>query len=275
MRLLVFALAACATAAPAPSTPESPEIARAKEQLVRVERLVEQGGLPRVRLEEAREQLAEAEDYAVLRRSLYGTVKVEDLTEPLSTEMLDSARRLVDIQQKRYNRLSKMVEQGVVARTELTPLLEELDNRRKSLIEAESRVRMWANLLDQARAEQARQQEAEQLAALATAEVVESGSGVLSTAKAHQLETDYEKVFRKELPVSARGDTSFHRMMGFDHTGRLDVALLPDSAEGQWLRLWLDRSGVPYLAFRSAVKGQASAAHIHIGPPSSKLRISD
>lgn len=275
MRLLVFALVVCASSAFAQSSPDPPEIQRVKEQVARVEKLVREGGLPKLRLDEAKELLSEAEDYAVLRRTLYGALKIEELTESLSTAMLESARRLVELQQKRCNRMSKMVEQGVVARTELTTLLEELDSRRKGMIEAESRVRLWGNLLDQARAEQVRQQEAEQLSAGAMAEAVDPGVGVLSSAKSRQLETDFERVFRKELPVSARGDTSFHRMMGFDHTGRLDVAVTPDSAEGQWLRLWLERSGVPYLAFRTAVKGQASAAHVHIGPPSSRLRTAD
>ncbi|MBI4910561.1 MAG: hypothetical protein HY820_43510 [Acidobacteria bacterium] len=275
MRLLVFALVVCATQSLVQSSQDSPEILRAKEQLTRVEQLVEHGGLPRARLEEARENLAEAQDYAVLRRSLYGSVKVEDLTEVLSREMVTSASRLVDLQQKRVSRLSKLVDQGVVARNELTPLVEELENRRKSLTEAESRVRLWTILLEQARAEQVRQMEAEQQASSIAVAEADTGAGILSPTKARQLENDYERVFRRGLPISARGDTSFHRLLGFDHTGRIDVAVGPDSPEGQWLRLWLERGGVPFIAFKTAVKGQASAPHIHIGPPSSRLRTTD
>lgn len=275
MRLLALALVVCAILTPAQQPTDPPEILRAKEQLARVEQLVEQGGLPRTRLEEARENLAEALDFAVLRRTLYGSIKVEDLTEKVSEEMVHSATRLVDLQQKRVARLSKMVDQGVMARMELTPLLEELDNRRKSLLEAESRVRLWTNLLEQARAEQHRQMEAEQQAAAVAQAEADTATGILSPLKSRQLEMDFERVFRRGLPISARGDTSFHRMMGFDHTGRIDVAVSPDSAEGQWLRLWLERTGIPFIAFKTAVKGQASAPHIHIGPPSSRLRTTD
>ena len=42
----------------------------------------------------------------------------------------------------------------------------------------------------------------------------------------------FEKKFDKPLPVSARGETAVHRALGFDHTGRIDVALAPDSTEG-------------------------------------------
>jgi hypothetical protein len=59
--------------------------------------------------------------------------------------------------------------------------------------------------------------------------------------------------------------------MGFDHTDRVDVALTPDSPEGQWLREYLEANHVPYFAFRSFVPGQATGAHIHIGPPSLRL----
>jgi hypothetical protein len=32
---------------------------------------------------------------------------------------------------------------------------------------------------------------------------------------------------------------------------------------------------VPYFLFRAAVRGKASAAHIHIGPPSLRLKRAD
>jgi len=73
------------------------------------------------------------------------------------------------------------------------------------------------------------------------------------------------------LPVSADGETAVHQAMGFDHRNRVDVALFPDTAEGKWLRHYLEASSIPYYAFRSLVVGKATAAHIHIGPPSTRL----
>ena len=59
--------------------------------------------------------------------------------------------------------------------------------------------------------------------------------------------------------------------MGFDHRERFDVAINPDQEEGRWLMRLLDRLRVPYIAFRRAVAGRATGAHIHIGLPSRPL----
>ena len=52
---------------------------------------------------------------------------------------------------------------------------------------------------------------------------------------------------------------------------RSDIALNPDAPEGVWLRSLLERLHIPYLAFRSAVAGAATAPHIHIGTGSARL----
>jgi len=262
--------------APAQTSPDPPELARAKAELARVELLVEAGGAPRNRIEQARQAVREAEDQAILRRTLYGSLKVEDLTEPLNKEMIESAHRLFDLQRQRVNDARKLADQGVLPRMALTPIIEELDRRRKTMDLAEDRVRFWNQLLEMARAEQDRQAElqAGQLAALAQSEENPS-SGILSAARERQLDREFQSMFDHPLPVSAHGDTVFHRSLGFDHTGRIDIALNPQSAEGRWLRGWLERMGVPYLAFTRAIPGQATAPHIHIGPPSLRLRVSD
>jgi hypothetical protein len=264
------ALAVCAFIHTA-AAQEAPEVMRARDELARIEKLVEAGGLPPKRLEDARALIREAEDQAVLRRTLYGALQVQDLTEPMTAEMLTSAKRLVETQQGRVERMKKLIDQGVVARTNLTPLLQELDNRQHTLALAEQRDRLWNGLLEMARAEEARQASVE-----AERELEErAGDGVIAAARLAQLEREFNKAFGRPLPVSARGDTTFHRSLGFDHTGRMDVGVNPDSPEGTWLRGWLERVNVPYLAFRGAIRGVSSAPHIHIGPPSSRLRIAD
>jgi hypothetical protein len=67
------------------------------------------------------------------------------------------------------------------------------------------------------------------------------------------------------------GQTAVHRAMGFDHSGRVDVALNPDSAEGEWLRTFLTVKRIPFFVFRQAIPGKATGAHIHIGPVSTHL----
>ena len=69
------------------------------------------------------------------------------------------------------------------------------------------------------------------------------------------------------------GDTAVHRAMGFDHRGRVDVALSPDQPEGVWLREYLTGQEIPYFAFRHAVPGKATGAHIHLGPMSTRYKL--
>jgi hypothetical protein len=254
----------------------APEVAKAKAELERIQRLVDAGGLPKNRLEQAKEALEEAEDQAILRRTLFGSLKIEELSEELTQEMSGAASRLLARQQARIGRQRGLIEQGVAPRTSLTPLLEELDARRKLLIDAESRSRLWTQLTEMARAEQARlaELEADQLETLRRAED-DPTYGLITAAKLRRLEQEFERMFARPLPVSARGDTVFHRTLGYNHTGRVDVGINPDTPEGRWLRDWLEASGVPYLAFRGAIRGVSSAPHVHIGPPSTRLRIAD
>lgn len=85
------------------------------------------------------------------------------------------------------------------------------------------------------------------------------------------LERDFMTTFGRPLPVSAHGDSAVHRAMGFDHRGRTDVAVRPDTTEGVWIRRYLTGKGVSFFAFRGAVAGKATGAHIHIGPASGKI----
>jgi hypothetical protein len=71
--------------------------------------------------------------------------------------------------------------------------------------------------------------------------------------------------------VSAFGQTPVHDRLGFNHQNALDVALHPDTAEGQAVMTWLRGQGVSYLAFRHAVAGGATGAHVHVGEPSTRL----
>jgi hypothetical protein len=85
------------------------------------------------------------------------------------------------------------------------------------------------------------------------------------------LEQFFEDRFRRALPVSALGQTPVHDRLGFDHRNALDVAVHPDSVEGQALVAWLRARGVSFLAFRGPVAGEATGAHVHIGEPSPRL----
>lgn len=77
--------------------------------------------------------------------------------------------------------------------------------------------------------------------------------------------------FGREMPISAMGQSATHDRMGLDHREALDVAVRPDSAEGRGLIAYLRHAGIPFIAFRSKVRGMATGAHIHIGRPSLRI----
>lgn len=95
---------------------------------------------------------------------------------------------------------------------------------------------------------------------------------------AHWALTDIVKVqgfftskFKHSLPVSAYGQTAVHDRLGFDHRNAVDVAVHPDSDEGQAIMAYLRNAGIPFIAFRHAVAGSATGAHIHVGYPSHRI----
>ena len=92
---------------------------------------------------------------------------------------------------------------------------------------------------------------------------------VLSDAS--KVESFFASKFRHALPISAFGQTAVHDHLGLDHRNAMDVAVSPDSAEGQGLMAYLRSVGIPFIAFRYAVAGSATGAHIHIGYPSHRL----
>ncbi len=271
-RFLACLSLACAVSLSAVET-EAPEVARAKEEAARVKALVDAGVLPANRLQQAEESLAEATDDAVLRRTLYGAVSVEELTERDTGEMVAAARRRLERQEDRISRAWKVIEEGAASRLSLEPLTEECARRQEVLSLAESRARLLKELAEMARAEQSFGEEIVSTPQ-GGAPLVErfDGSGVFRLGSLASISRAFAAQFARALPVSARGDTAVHRALGFDHRGRVDIALDPDQPEGVWLRRHLERSAIPYYAFRSALPGRATAPHIHIGPPSGRLR---
>ncbi len=77
---------------------------------------------------------------------------------------------------------------------------------------------------------------------------------------------------RRALPISAFGQSETHNRLGFDHSNSFDVALHPDTLEAQLLMSYLRSAGIPFTAFRGAIPGNATGAHIHIGYPSHRFR---
>ena len=248
------------------------ELKRMEVDRLRV--MAETGSVPRARLEQAQAELADSEDNAILRRTLYGTVRIEDFTKEQSEHMVAAATRLVERQNERYERAKQLVSEGVLARASLTAMLEDLDYRRKALDLANFRAKLVHDLSEQALAEGGLDDNGP---VLRMGRVIEryDGGGVFRESDFLRINTAFMRQFGKALPVSAKGDTALHRSLGFDHRGRVDIALNPDQREGAWLRAQLQKLRIPYYAFRAAVRGKATAPHIHMGPPSTRYRVAD
>jgi hypothetical protein len=264
--LLIFV---CASSVFAQSN-EDPEVARARAGIERFRSMVESGVIPRAQLEKAEAAVADAQDAALLRKTLYGS----ELTEDQAGDMVAAAKRRVDRRQATYEEGKKLVDNGVASILSLTPMLEDLDLSRKEFDLAESRARLTGELTRMAQAEEALDaklahapDEARDLADHY------EGDGAFNMVTFARVESDFEKEFGKPLPISAMGETAVHRSLGFDHRGRVDVAVHPDQAEGRWLLEYLVDHHIPYFAFRHAVPGKATGAHIHIGPMSTRIKL--
>ena len=92
-----------------------------------------------------------------------------------------------------------------------------------------------------------------------------------SLAEAPRIQDFFARRFGRALPVSAFGQTPVHDRLGFDHRDAIDVAVTPDSPEGHALMSFLRGAGISFMAFRGAVPGEATGAHVHIGPASRRL----
>jgi hypothetical protein len=98
-----------------------------------------------------------------------------------------------------------------------------------------------------------------------------AGSADWSLVDAGKIAKFYLARFGHALPISAMGQSTTHERMGLDHSDAMDVAVRPDTTEGQTLMAYLRKAGIPFIAFRSKLRGWATGAHIHIGRPSPKF----
>jgi len=245
---------------------EDPAVLRARLDIERLRALVDAGALPRMQLQQAEDNLGDAQDMAVLRRTMYG----QDITEEQANEMVAAAQRRLDRRQKRLDRASGLIDSGIVAKNDLPPLAEQVDFARKEYDLAVSRASLNRELVEMAHAEQIRQSRPTE-GSFSPASAHFDGAGVFTPAQFEQVSMAFERRFLKPLPVSAMGETAVHRALGFDHRGRVDVAIGPDQPEGIWLRQYLEARRIPYFAFWHAMPGKATGAHIHIGPESTRL----
>ncbi|HMV84222.1 MAG TPA: hypothetical protein PLD20_26335 [Blastocatellia bacterium] len=223
------------------------------------------------------EELKELNDAATQSR--------ENLIQASNTYR-ESLQRLLDLQKQDEKRAAELVEKrkqllalGIIAKREVVESEQLLAAAEAKSAETEKQVDSVDNLVAEVNA-------AEEIAKLPPEpqgtfrSTGPTGMLVRFVGVNHWSLSDYGKVdafyrlkFNKPLPVSAFGQSETHNRLGFDHSNALDVALHPDSAEGQALIEFLQNQGISFIAIRGAIPGSATGAHIHVGPGSKRISI--
>jgi hypothetical protein len=172
-------------------------------------------------------------------------------------------------------RRKALLAQSIVSKKELQDSEQKLAAAQAKVNETRKQMGESDNLIAEARA-------AEQLAKMPPARVGSyqttaaliryNGPSHWALADASKVQNFFVSRFRRSLPISAFGQTEVHNRLNFDHSNSIDVAVHPDGAEGQALMAYLRSAGIPFIAFRQAVPGSATGAHIHIGYPSHRIR---
>jgi hypothetical protein len=265
-----FAVLLCVGLPVAAQASGDEEVTRARQELSRIEGLVQSGVLPPAQLEKARDAVQDAEDGALLRKSIFQT----DLTEEQADALVAAAKRQLDRRQHAYDTTKQLVDAGAAAQISLSPLLVDLDFARKQADLADTRARLAREMVQAAEMEVTLETRLKQAPdeALKIAERFD-GNGIFTPQILLRIESAFAAHFGHGLPITADGETAVHRALGFDHRGRVDVGVHPDQPEGVWLREYLTVNHIPFFAFRAAVPGKATGAHIHLGtisPPLAK-----
>ena len=95
-----------------------------------------------------------------------------------------------------------------------------------------------------------------------------TGAGGWNLSDAWKVQRFFSDSFGKQLPIAVFGQGAIHDRWHLDHHNAMDIQLHPDGPEGRALLDFLQKNGIPYLAFRAAIPGTATGPHIHIGRPS-------
>jgi hypothetical protein len=201
--------------------------------------------------------------------------KTEELAQMQANEILGAELKVGEVRQ--------LVNEGLLAQVKLQETEDALSALRVQLTATRQRVADARQMIVDTKA--ADELAKKQLAAAKTSAPLAgksqsflrptimrySGASSWSLTGFAGIQNFFSSKFGRNLPTSAFGQSATHNQLGYDHRNAVDVALHPDSAEGQALIDYLRSQGIPFLAFRGAVPGVATGAHIHIGSPSHRL----
>jgi hypothetical protein len=247
-----------------------PGVSRAQQNLERIRSLVQQGILPPLNQIRAQEDLNDALDMSILRT----TTATQDLSPDQADQLVIVAQRMYLRRQRRAIQTAQLVSNGVLSRSEVESANLDVMNAKIQLdlaTERASIVKDFAIQKQLAQAETDAEAHPEWNGKLYSHY---DGNGVFTRADFDRISVAFMAEFGRAIPVSADGQTEVHKALGFNHAGRIDVAINPDQREGIWLLHYLEQHHIPYYAFRTAIAHKATGAHIHLGPGSTRLSAS-
>lgn len=241
----------------------------ARRQVEQIKAMVDIGAEPRIRLDSAERDLEDTKDKVILESAVPPLLAEEN--GPTDDAIVGAAQRRLDRQTAWIEKIRVLLESGIAPPPDLIPTGAELYSRQADLASAQARIFAKAEAVASAARSSLKHETILPNFEIGKMEHFE-GLGTFDESRDLQgIEKAFEAEFDHRLPISADGETEVHRVLGFDHRGRIDVAIDPRAPEGIWLRRYLRSRKIPYYAFTSAVAGKATAAHIHIGPGSNRL----
>jgi hypothetical protein len=231
--------------------------------------------------------------FSQVKKSTQSKKKASQKAEPTLTDRVAKAKSelisaannykksletLLALQEADVNSASELVEKRKVLLEQSVISKKELEESERVLGTAQDKVKDTKNKIGEADNLIAEASAEEQLRKLGPGTYQTTAALIRYNGSASWVITDAAKVqnffalrFNHALPISAFGQTPVHDQLGFDHHNSIDVALSPDSNEGRTLMEYLRSVGIPFIAFRQAVRGSATGAHIHIGYPSKRM----
>lgn len=193
----------------------------------------------------------------------------ESLERLLALQKQDEERAAETVEKSR-----KLLELGVIAQKQVEESEQILTEARAKSAETGKQIESVNHLVAEVEAaEQLAKMPAEPLGTFRSTGLLVRfvGASRWNLSDYGKVDAFYRLKFGKPLPLSAFGQTETHNRLGFDHTNAIDVAVHPDSSEGQALVDFLYNQGISFIAIRGAIHGSATGAHIHIGPSSRRI----
>ncbi len=242
----------------------------ASQQVARIKAMVDAGLEARIRLDAAERDWEDTKDQVILESA--ASLPLSNAAPPGTSDdaIVAAAQRRLNRLKAWSNKMRELNDNGIPPPPDLIVKETELHNRESDLASAQSRI--FAKVEAASMAERSSHKDETIPLDFGEMEHFEGGGTFDEDRELQAIVKAFETEFDRPLPISADGQTEVHRALGFDHRGRVDVGVDPRAPEGIWLRRYLRSRKIPYYAFTSAVAGKSTAAHIHIGPGSSRLQ---